>query len=136
MRIYRAAIFIVLSAVLAGCEAVALTALGVGASTGVSHTMNGITYRTFTLSVPKVRVASLSALKKMGIKVESSARMENGNGEVIKAKTKDRQIEIELEAISPNTTRMRTVVKSDGLLYDSATATEIIVQTERVLGNV
>jgi hypothetical protein len=125
-----------LALALNGCEAVALTALGVGASTGVSHTMNGITYRTFTLPVTKVRVASLSALKRMGIEVESAGRMEDGNGEVIKGKTADRKIEIELEVISANTTRMRTVVKSDGLLYDSATATEIIAQTERVLGNV
>jgi hypothetical protein len=129
-------ILIPLAFALSGCEAVALTALGVGASTGVSQTMNGITYRTFTLPVPRVRVASLSALKRMGIKVESTGKMEGGSGEVIKAKAADREIEIQLEAISANTTRMRTTVKSDGLLYDSATATEIIVQTERVLGNV
>src|SRR5512135_1571642 len=87
VRLRHAVILTPLAFALAGCEAVALTALGVGASTGVSQTMNGITYRTFTLPVPRVRVASLSALKRMGIKVESSARMENGNGEVIKAKT-------------------------------------------------
>lgn len=40
---------------------------------------------------------------------------------------------MELEAISPNITRMRTVAKKGPLFYDSATATEIILQTEKAL---
>lgn len=116
--------------VLAGCEAAALTALGVGASAGVSHTLSGITYRTFAEPLPKVKTASLKALNRMQIKVAGSSKIENG--EAIKAKAADRDIDIELEALSPSTTRMR-VTASQGLLKDSATATEIIMQTERFL---
>lgn len=115
---------------LAGCEAAALTAFGVGASTGVSHTLSGITYRTFTNPLPKVKVASLKALQHMQIKVVSTGKIEHG--ESIKANATDRQIDIELEALSPNTTRMR-VTASEGFFKDSATATEIIMQTERYL---
>ncbi len=115
---------------LAGCEAAALTALGIGASTGVSHTLSGITYRTFTDPLPKVKTASLKALQRMQIKVASTGKIDNG--ESIKANATDREINIELESLSPNTTRMR-VTASQGFLKDSATATEIIMQTERFL---
>lgn len=119
---------------LGGCEAIALSALGVGGSTAVNHTLTGMTYRTFTASLPRVKHASVGALNRMGIRVASTTRAE-GN-EVLKANAKDREIEIVLEPVSPNTTRMRVVAKNGGLFYDSATATEIIMQTERILGNV
>ncbi len=118
------------SVVLAGCEAAALTALGVGASAGVSHTLSGITYRTFAEPLPKVKSASLKALNRMQIRVAGMSKIDNG--EAIKAKAADRDIDIELEALSPSPTRMR-VTASQGLLKDSATATEIIMQTERYL---
>lgn len=118
---------------LAGCEALALSALGVGGSTAVNHTLTGMTYRTFTASMPRVKTASVSALNRMGIRVASSQRTE-GN-EVLKANAKDREIEIVLEPVSANTTRMKVVAKNGGIFYDSATATEIIMQTERILGN-
>lgn len=122
-------LFLVCTA-LYGCAAVALTSLGVGASTGVSHTLGGITYRTFTEPMPRVKSASMKALQRMQIKVASTGKIEHG--ENIKAKAADREINIELEALSPNTTRMR-VTANDGLFRDSATATEIILQTERFL---
>lgn len=115
---------------LTGCEAVALTALGVGASTGVSHSLSGITYRTFAEPMPKVKSASMKALQRMQIKVAGGGKIDNG--ENIKANAADREINIELEALSPNTTRMR-VTASQGFFRDSATATEIIMQTERYL---
>lgn len=118
---------------LAGCEAIALSALGVGGSTAVNHTLTGMTYRTFTAPLPRVKHASVGALNRMGIRVASSAR-EEGN-EVLKASAKDREIEIVLEPVSTNTTRMKVIARNGGMFYDSATATEIILQTERILGN-
>lgn len=115
---------------LTGCEAVALTAFGVGASTGVSHSLSGITYRTFAEPMPRVKSASMKALQRMQIKVAGGGKIDNG--ESIKANAADREINIELEALSPNTTRMR-VTASQGFFRDSATATEIIMQTERYL---
>ena len=44
-----------------------ITAAGVGASAGVTHTMGGITYRTFTAPLPKVKNATMTALNRMGI---------------------------------------------------------------------
>ena len=129
----RAALLALLVPGLAGCESIALTAFGVGASTGVQHTLGGVTYRTFTAPAPKVKAAALSALSRMGIKVDTTEKVEGG--ELIKASTAERQIELEVERISSNTTRLRAVAKNGSWLYDGATATEIILQTEKLLGN-
>lgn len=119
--------------VLGGCAPVALTALGIGMSTGVSHQLGGIVYKTFTNSQAQVKKATLSAFSRMQIKVVEVKR--KGTTEVILGKAGDRDIEIELESLTPNTTRMVATAKKDsGLLRDGATATEIILQTERIIG--
>lgn len=117
----------------AGCAGVALTAAGVGGGVAASHHMGGLVYRTFTAPIPKVRSAVHAALKKMDIKV---SRMEKTElGERVIAKASDRNIEVELESIASNTTRVRAVVsKEGGALVDSATAVEIINQTEIAFG--
>ena len=72
----------------------------------------------------------MTALQRMSIKVSSSSKVEGS--EVIKATANNREIEIELEPLTLTTTRMRVTAKN-GLFYDSATATEIILHTEKVL---
>jgi hypothetical protein len=114
-----------------GCAAVALTAGGVAAAVGVNHTLNGIVYKTFSEPLPKVKRATLTALKQMEIPVETVEKTKQG--ELIRAKAANRVIEVEFESLTPKTTRMRVVADSDGLIKDSATATEIILQTERAL---
>jgi hypothetical protein len=120
--------------VLSGCEALAITAAGVGGGAAVSHSLNGITYRTFTAPAANVKTASLSALNRMGLKYTGTEKAEHG-AEVLKAKATDREIEITLEPLSPQSTRMKVVARNGGVFYDSATATEIILQTERQLGS-
>ena len=119
------------TALVSGCAAVALTAAGVGAAVGVNHTLNGIVYKTFSEPLPKVKRATLTALKQMEIPIETVEKTKQG--ELIKAKAANRAIEVEFESLTPKTTRMRVVADSDGLIKDSATATEIILQTERAL---
>src|SRR5919109_4122241 len=122
--------------VLNGCAAVGLTLFGVGAGvatgTSVSYTLDGIAYRTFTAPLPQVESATRTALDKMGIKVEATAKTDQGKA--IKAIGNDREIEVELEIVSAKTTRIRTVAKQGLFFKDRATATEIILQTEKVLG--
>ena len=131
----RIGIVLVAAWLLGGCASVALTALGVGMATGVSHTLGGIVYKTFTAPQANVKKATMTALNRMQIKVTRSAR--SGMSEVIVAKAGDRDVEIELEALTPNTTRMLVTAKTDsGILRDGATATEIILQTERAVGPV
>ena len=128
------AILALASLLLDGCAAVALTAAGVGMATGVSHTLSGMVYKTFTAPQAQVKRATYGALNRMQIKVVKDKR--DGTTEAIEAKTPDRNISIELEAISPTTTRMLvTATKDGGILRDGATATEIILQTEKLVGS-
>jgi predicted RecA/RadA family phage recombinase len=118
---------------LGGCAAVGLTALGVGMSTGVGHTLSGIVYKTFTTPQAQVEKAAYGALNRMQVKVVKAKR--DGSNNVILARAGDREIEIELEALTPATTRMTVTAKKDGgLLRDGATATEVILQTEKIVG--
>jgi hypothetical protein len=116
---------------LGACEPFAIASFGVGASTAVSHSLGGITYRTFTASAQQVKSASIGALNRMGIKLARTEK--SSDGEVLRATATDREIEITLEPISPNTTRMRVIARNGSVFFDSATATEIILQTERLL---
>ena len=119
-----------------GCAAVGMTLFGVGAGvatgTSVSYTLDGIAYRTFTAPISQVEGATRTALDRMGIKIQATSKTEQGKA--IKAVSNDRDIEIELEMVSAKTTRIRTVAKQGFFFKDRATATEIIMQTERVLG--
>jgi hypothetical protein len=122
-----------LALALSGCDPVSLTVFGVGTAAGVQHTLSGIAYKTFTAPLPRVRTAVKSALERMDIRIAGTEKIENGDR--IKARAADRDIEIEMEALSSRTTRMRSIARrSDGILMDSATATEIILQTEKALG--
>ena len=118
---------------LAGCQPLALSLLGAGAGTALRYNMDGVTYRTFTASAADVKNASLAALERMGIAFQSFDRYEHG--ELIYARAENRAIEIEIEPISARATRMRIAAKNGSFFYDSATANEIVAQTERALGS-
>ena len=131
----KATIFLALptALVLTGCVPMALTAAGVGMATGVSHTLGGIVYKTFTVPQGNVEKATYGALNRMQIKVTEAKR--TGSTKIIRARAGDRDVEVELEALTPNTTRMVVTARKDaGLLRDGATATEIILQTEKFVG--
>lgn len=116
---------------LTGCQALAVTAAGIGASTGLSHTANSISERTFTAPELQVRQATLMALDRMGVKVEGSKR--NATGEVLRASVADRSIEVELESLNPQTTRISATAQRGLFVYDGATAREIVAQTESMM---
>jgi hypothetical protein len=125
---------IILTIVLLGtaaCEPLALSLLGAGAGTALRYNFDGITYRTFSASATEVKHASLAALERMGIAFESFEAFEHG--ELIYARAANRMIEIEIEPISPRAARMRIAAKNGSFFYDTATANEIVAQTERSL---
>lgn len=132
MRKYPIVLIAVVAFSLQGCAGVGLTMLGVGAGTatsaGVNHTLSGIAYKTFTAELEDVRSATKAALSEMAMELKTDKKTETGY--VIEATARERTAEIELEALTRATTRMRvTVVESDGFFRDSATSTEIIIQT-------
>jgi uncharacterized protein DUF3568 len=130
LTVWKLAAAFALFATLPACNPFAATALGVGASAGIQHTVSGIAYRTFSAPLPDVRAAVREALDYMKIRVGSTWKIDNGVR--FKARASDLEIEIDLEVLTPNATRMRSTARN-GLLMDSATATEIIRQTLRAL---
>lgn len=119
----------------AGCAAIGLTLFGVGAGvsagTGVSYTLDSIAYKTFTAPQEGLRKATLKTLKRMDIAVKEDQPTETGRN--IVAVAGDRNIEIELDRLTSQTSRMRVNVKQGAFFKDRATAGEIIIQTERTL---
>jgi hypothetical protein len=71
----------------------------------------------------------------MGLPVENVNETSSGVDILAKGSNKENplDIEIELEGISPQTTRMRVVAKRGTFTKDRATATEIILQTVKVM---
>lgn len=128
----QAVALLVAALMLGGCETLSLTLLGIGGSAAVSHQMASTPSRTFTVPLTKVKNASIAALRRMGIEAGDVKKIETG--EVITARVGNREIEVELESITAQTTRMRVVARNGGLFYDGATAAEVIAQTQKGLG--
>ncbi len=118
-----------------GCAAVGLTFLGVGAGitggTGVSYTLDSVAYKTFTTPEEGLRAATLKTLKRMDMPVQVDEQTDSGRR--ITAVAGDRTVDIELDGLTRATSRMRVNVKQGWFFRDRATATEIILQTERTL---
>lgn len=136
---HRLAAIALLGLALQGCTSVGLTLFatgtGIAVGAGVDHTTNGIAYKTFTTTTGKLRVAALGALRRMDLEVVRDGPKEETHA--IVAKAKQRIIEIELEALSSRTARMRVVAHEGGIFFkDAATATEIIVQTAATLDDI
>jgi uncharacterized protein DUF3568 len=113
---------------LQGCVAVGVTMAGLG----FTNQLGGIQYRTFTEPLPRVSRATVTAFKRMAINVEAVENTKEG--QVLRGTASDRNFEVALEAITPNTTRMRSIAKNHvGVIVDASTALEIIRQAEKAL---
>jgi Protein of unknown function (DUF3568) len=131
-RTARSAAAAALLTCLAGCQALAVTVFGAGASAGISHTLNGLATRTFAAATDQVHAATLAALRRLGMRYETITE----RGRLVKVEANagnSRQVEINYQALTANATEMRVAVKTGGLLYDRATADEIIKLTAKQL---
>ena len=134
---FRRVLFILgLGLCLQGCAAAGLAVVGAGAGVGigagVEHTLNGIAYKTFTAPINTVRLATLKTLDHMGMPVTADEKSDAGWK--LAATATDRTIDIELQRLTPEVTRMRVVANEGGIFFkDSSTATEIIIQTAQAL---
>ena len=79
-----------------------------------------------------MRAAAFNTLDRLDMEIADQVR--KPNGWTIIAIARDRTIEIELEALTRQVTRMRVVAHEGGLFFkDASTATEIIIQTAQTL---
>jgi len=104
---------------------------GVAMGTSVDYTLNGIAYKTFVSPMPTVRQATLSGLSRMGMKVVQEKK--TGSGWTIAATADGREIDIDLERLTPRTTRMRVVANNGVVFKDRATEAAIIDETADAL---
>ena len=122
--------------VLAGCgsltQPLAVALAGAGTSTAIGHSLGGTAYRTFSHPMEEVKAATLDTLALMGIRVDRFSTLDTG--EVVYGTAYRRTVEVELEPISAKATRIRVVTRNGGFFHDAATATEIVLQTEKTLG--
>ena len=111
----------------------AILSAGVGTATGhsVSYNLESIGYKTFTVPVATLEAATLKALKAMDIEVKGREQTEGGLK--ITAQAGDRDIDIELDRLTSQTARIRVDATFKWVFKDRATATEIILQTARVM---
>jgi len=121
---------------LQGCAAAGLAVVGAGAGvgmgTGVEHELSGIGYKVFTTPVDVVHHATRATLVRLAMPITADTRTKDGWS--LTASAADRTIDIELERLTPKTTRMRVVANKGDLFFkDSATSTEIILQTAQTL---
>ena len=138
MKILRTFGPLALGLLLQGCAAAAIgitlatAGAGAGMTAGVEHTLNGIVYKTFSAPANEVRFATLKTLDRMGMPLIDDQKTETGWQ--LSAKAKDRSVDIDLESLTDTATRIR-VVANEGIIFfkDSATATEIILQTAQTL---
>lgn len=125
---------------LGGCAGAALVVGGAGTGvamgTGVEQTLSGITYKTFTNPIGEVHTATLRTLDRMDMRMTGDSKTPEGRA--ITATAAGRTIEIELERLTPNTTRMRVkAIKDDSMIFtDASTATEIILQTAQTVDEI
>lgn len=132
----NALLLVVASALAAqGCAGVGLTLFGVTtgvtAGTGVSYTLDSVAYKTFTAPMEDLQRATLATLGRMDVVVKDRQTTESGT--TIAATAGDRDIDIELDRLTAKASRMRVNARQGWFFKDRATATEIIVQTERTL---
>jgi hypothetical protein len=129
---------IALALILEGCAAVGLAVVGAGAGAGmgagVEHTLNGITYKTFTAPVNDMRFATLKTMDRMRMPVKTDEQTDEGWK--LSAEAADRTVDIQLQRLTDGVTRMRVVVNQGKIFFkDSSTATEIILQTGETLAS-
>jgi len=126
-KLYSLCLLLCIAFLSSGCTSVLLT----GASGGVAYTVTNVAYKTVTFPPEQVENAVRAALKKMGIKETGSKKIENGIE--ISAATAKLKISIDIERITDKTTKISVDAKKNVVLKDSATAAEIIEQTEKIL---
>jgi hypothetical protein len=120
-----------------GCAVAALPLFGLGQAVNggtevVSYTSESVAYKTFAASETEVRAATLQTFKRMAIDVTGTEWKEKVTE--INAVAGDRTVDVEIDRITPRTSRMRVVVKKGWFVRDRATAGEIVTQTADRLG--
>ena len=129
MRAARALLVLICLIALQGCAVAVLSVAGIAGSAGFKHFLNGMVSQTIPSPIAGTRLATLKTLKRMGMTVVEDEFSDDGWK--ILAKAIDREINIDLEAHSEQSTQVHVDVHRDKFIFlkDPSTGTEIIEQT-------
>ena len=131
---FRISTLLCLILALSGCALIGLAVVPATVSSGaagVDYTLTNNAYKTISSPVADVEAALNKALKKMDIK---KTKREAKEGKVsVTVVTDNLDIYIDLKKVTPTVTQMEVNAKEGVFFKDKATATEIIVQTEKNL---
>lgn len=130
---WTAFVLLVVLGALAGCAGVTVVGTGAGVPAGAvtDFTLSGTASRTFTGSSDAVYQATRAALQHMGMSVSTDTRTDDARA--VTARAGERDVEIELLALTPKTTQMRVTVRYGLFWRDRATAGEILAQAHLAL---
>ncbi len=110
---------------------VASSGAGAAVKSGADYESGGTFLRTFASPLADVRTATLATLDDLGITV-SKDEPKKGNVHIVGEATK-RKVEVTLEPVTRQLTRMRLTVKEGWFRRDKPTASQIMVQArERI----
>jgi hypothetical protein len=112
---------------LSGCASVLVS----GAGGGVAYTLTNVAHKTIVSPINQVEFANRLALMKM--RINYVERAETADGIEIVAETDELNIYIDLEEITPKTTKMTVDARKNIVLKDKATADAIIKETEAMI---
>ena len=112
---------------LSGCASILIA----GASGGVAYSVTNTAYKTIPFPFDQVDLANRLALMKMGIKYVEVIKTENRAR--LFAKTSELKIYIDLNKITPKSTKISVDAKKNFLVKDKSTAEAIIDETEAML---
>jgi hypothetical protein len=112
---------------LSGCASVLIA----GASGGVAYSVTNIAYKTIPCPIDQVEFANRLALMKMGIKYVEGIKTESRAR--IFAETAELKIYIDLNKITPKSTKISVDAKKNFLVKDKSMAEAIIDETEVML---
>jgi Protein of unknown function (DUF3568) len=136
MNLKQIMAMVLVGACLQGCAAAAVSVAeagaGAGLTSGLEQSLSGIVYKTFTAPLNNVRFATLKTLDRMRMPVTVDEKTDSGW--LVTATAQNRTIDIELERVTAEVTRMRVVANKGAILFkDGSTAAEIILQTAQSL---
>ena len=117
------------SLIFTGCAVVAPLAL-TSTSMGVAYYYMNVSEKTCVYDLDTMNRASVVTLKRMGFKLREQSKDEDGYRK-IQAEAEDLNFTVKLKKVTHKCTKIKVTARKNVVIRDKATASEIILQTER-----
>jgi Protein of unknown function (DUF3568) len=117
------------SLIFTGCAVVAPIAL-TSTTMGVAYYYMNVSEKTCVYDLDTMNRASVVTLKRMGFRLGEQFKDEDGDRKIL-AETEELNVTVKLKKVTPKCTKIKVTAKKSVVMRDKATASEIILQTEK-----